>query len=200
MNALFEEIDGYKDAVAKENKIREFAFLDYPELICDEIMVRPLTPRLFSLLHLKKSPIICGDNAENNINVDDILLFLWIISWDFNPKDEVARKEFVKKCLQYNPADLYKGIADYVEEAFQDSTNTKGLADEVPYYHWLSSLVVAIASEFHWSEREILDIPFKRLWQYLRCLSKKYDSKAILFNKSDRLKSEYLAKMEAQFT
>jgi len=193
MNALFSEIDGYKEAVESENRLREFSFLDYPDLILD-VKVKPLTPRLFSLLHLKKTPILCG----GDVAVDDILLFLWIVSFDFNPQDETKRKELVKQCLQYSPDDLYRAIADYIEESFQDSTNTKGLPDEIPYYHWIASLVVVLASEFHWSEREILDMPFKRLWQYLRCISKKYDSRAILFNKSDKLKSDWLCRINEE--
>lgn len=194
MNALFKQIPGYEDAVEKENKLREFSFLDYPELICD-IRVNPLTPRLFSLLHLKKSPIICGDK---DIAVEDILLFLWVISVDFESNNEVKRKKFVEQCFTHKPQDLYLAIADYIEEAFQDSTNTRGIPDEVPYYHWLSSLIVILASEFHWSEKDILDMPFKRIWQYLRCISKKYDSRAILFNKSDRLKSDWLMSLQEE--
>ena len=53
--------------------------------------------------------------------------------------------------------------------------------------------VDAVASEYGWNEEDILNIPFKRLTQYIRAIQLRNNPKAILFNaKSDKIKGDFL--------
>jgi len=56
----------------------------------------------------------------------------------------------------------------------------------------MAGIVDLIASQYHWSEDKIMRTPFKRLFQYARCICASHDDKAVFFNpKSDAVIAEF---------
>lgn len=58
---------------------------------------------------------------------------------------------------------------------------------------WLSAMLDAVAHEYGWTEDEVLDCPFRRLWQYMhRILERRIPEYAQPNPEALRLKSEWL--------
>jgi len=192
----FAVIPGYREAVERENLIREVAFLDIPEFICG-IEVLPLTPRHFLLLDAIGSVFVSGGVPSP----EEVARFLWVVSPEFRTvktwRDRRVRKRFVKRCRKVLWADACIEIDRYIDDAFQDSPGHKSGQSGAGDWAWVAVMVDNIASEYHWSERDILNTPVKSLFQYSRLQTKRHNPNAILFNSSDRLKSEYLRNLNA---
>jgi len=191
---LFDVIPGYEDAIKRESKIRAFAFLDLPELI-GNVRVKAFTPRHFAFLELRNSPFLSGEN----ITIEDVLFFVWVVSEDFDYNNPEGRKALVDKIIgECDINDLVKDCYTYLEDSFYDNLNkVSDTVSKAPYYSWVTSIVDMIAREYHWSESEILDIPFRRLNQYLKCIVLHNNPNATMFNPSDKVKSEWLANLMA---
>jgi hypothetical protein len=55
-------------------------------------------------------------------------------------------------------------------------------------------MIDLLASEYGWQDEHILSLPLARLFQYLRRIEKRRDPKAMQFNRSERLISEWMQK------
>ena len=61
---------------------------------------------------------------------------------------------------------------------------------------WISSIVDALASQYHWSEAEILNCPFRRLFQYVnRILERAIPEYAQACPEVLRLRDQWLAEV-----
>jgi hypothetical protein len=194
---LLDIVPGYKEALEHESRIREYSFLDLPEMI-GPIKVKPFTPRHFALLELKRSPFLHGIIPD----VDDTIFFVWVVSEDFEYNNDVKRIALIEKLMTADipPEGIAKECYEYLTESFYDSMNTNTEDDKIessPQYSWVASIVNMLASNYHWSEEAILNIPFKRINQYIKCLRQQNNPKGIMFNPSDRCKSEWLANLNA---
>lgn len=199
-NTLYDIIPGYREAVENESRLRDAAFLNLPELIAD-IRVKALTPKHLLLLTLRKSPLVVG----GDISVDDLLLFVWVVSEDFDPKDEEKRKAIVSKCLETSPENLMKECADYLNLAFYDSNTGVSPSSKdsthksnAIYVSNVSLLVDLFASEYGWTPDIVLNLSYKQIWQLVRSIHMRHDNKVIMFNQSDNVKSQWLAQLNRQ--
>ena len=187
----FAVIPGFREAVERENAIRDAAFLDIPETICG-IEVLPMTPRHFLLLDGIGSPFVVGGLPT----AEAIAQFIWVVSPEFRVirgwRDRLAQYRFVKRCRKINWVDAVKAIDQYINDAFQDSPGAKSGTSNLHDWSWVAALVDQIASTYHWSEVDILSIPVKRLFQYSRIVRRRDDPKAIFFNPRDRVRGEWL--------
>lgn len=179
--------EAYRRAVEAETRIRESAYLDCPETICG-IEVLPLSIRHLVILDYLGSPFVSGGQAD----AGDVAQFLWIVSplFEWNAKEK--RDKFTRGLRRLRFHDANQQIADYVAAAFADAPGNSG-KNEVAYVAWPAHLVHLFASEYGWDEKKVLGLPFRRAWQYWRCIAREHDPKRILFNPlSDRVKSDWL--------
>ena len=79
----------------------------------------------------------------------------------------------------------------YLDDAFQDSPSGEG-GESVSYYSFAASIVDVFGTEYGWRESDVLDMPLKRLWQYLNAIRKRHNPDSIMFNPSDRVRGDWL--------
>lgn len=188
------EIPGYREAVEKETTAREASYLGVSELVCG-VPLLPLTPRRFLILDIVGSPFVSGGNPT----AADIALFLWACSPDYNPEkpSKFRRWLFIRRCRKLIVKDAVDGIRQYVTDALQDAPGSSGQSGPAST-SWISSIVDSLAREYGWSEAHILDMPLKRVFQYFRVITRRNNPKANFFNPSDRVRGDWLRKINEE--
>jgi hypothetical protein len=209
---LFDDIPGYREAVEKEQTVRDAAFLPVNESI-GGFEVRSMTLPDFMLFRMMKSPLLTFSVPTPA----QLSAFLWLLSPDYTPQGGDAKKRFFRRCRQFTlPAKptirnkwfmrcwmkkaqarmkvFANVIADarrYVIETFQDRpASVPTVQDETDYYSDATSICGSIAREYGWTEAAILKIPLKRLFQYMKEIGEA-NGKKVLFNPSDQVKAEW---------
>lgn len=197
--SLFDQIPGYRAALALETEQRDAAFLCLPLEIPRKwprkpLAIEPLTIRRMLILEHVKSPFICG--AEKSIGAGDIALFLWVCSPKFSAKKK-ERDRFIRRCRTVNAANALETIRQMVKAAFYDSPPRENTGGESPQYWSLAaSLVDCLAKEYGWAEDAILNAPLASVLQYFKVIQHRKacaaGEKVPLFNPSDSIKSRWL--------
>lgn len=179
----------YVAAIEKEQAIRDSAFISDFDVI-GKIKVSALTPKLFTILTLMKSPLVLGGQLTS----ESILSFLWVIK--IKSPDENQTSFFETVILKEEFETIMRDIGNYFEDAFQDAPLVSAPVDNtIPYYSSMTTIVDYLASEYGWKEEDILNMPYKRLFQYIKLLMKKHNPEKVLFNKSDSIKSEMIQEL-----
>lgn len=200
------EIPGLREALIREQELRDLPFLDLPEDIAG-IPVRVFTLRDLIALDLMKNAHVVRYRFESEIErITQAQQFLWFMSAGYRvPRGWLdylwmcARRErFSRRVMRMNSKAVFDGIDHYLAEAFYDNPyggEGGGAALKASYAVYLIDQLCAAG--YSWSEREILDMPIKRLWQYLRISMKRLDPKAPITNRSDKLANDYIAQRNA---
>jgi len=187
-----ELIPGFREAVEKENRERDVPWLGLTEFIAG-VEVLPFTPRHYLILTAIGSPFLLG-GAPTAV---EVIQFLWIVSPGFIPGRSMCarwhRWKFVRRNRKLDWASAVKAIDDYLDGAFENAIG--GSVSAKSYFSSLAGIVDCMASEYGWTEDEILKTPFKKLFQLNRSRRMRTDPDVTLVNPSDRLKSEYLLKL-----
>lgn len=181
-------IPGFAEAVAQEAELRDVCFFDLPEMICG-FEVKPLTARIFSVLCYLKNPFVCG-GIPNEV---DTAQFMWAVSPQYDPSDTAGRDALTMRVDKCDPETLVAAIRKYVDDALMDMPGGAP-ATGAPVASFVASLVHVIASEYGWSEWEILDLPLRKAFQYLRLIIKQHDPDAPLINRSDIYNQQWAQK------
>lgn len=184
-DSLFDLIPGYREAVQKERAVRSVSFIEAPEVICG-LKVRPLNMRHIALLEALGNPFMMGGAPT----AEDIAAFMWIVSVQFKPFDIEARDAFIRSISFMDASQLENEIVQFMDEAWQDSPSGRD-GGPAPT-SWAAAIVDAIASEYGWSEQDIMDVPVKRLFQYMRRIRLRNDIKAVFIDPSDKLRAAWL--------
>ena len=183
----YKEIPGYKEAVERENDVRDNAFLGLNESVAG-VEVKPLTPNMFLLLDGISSPFVCGGTPLP----EDVAVALWIVSPRYRASDRKARNLFIRLSGKLDYITTRQAFYSYVSDSFIDSPGVSKSTRSATA-SWVASLVDILASEYSWTEERILSISLKRIFQYLKLIQLRHDPKATMFNKSDELRSKWLA-------
>lgn len=205
--SLIDEIPGYRAAIESETREREKPFAFWPELICG-VEVKPLSASLLARLALIESPLVIGGIPSPV----DVGLFMWCVSFQHERALRVRsvlefvsgrlaswalnriRLQFIRSIAKKPYRELAKACADYVAAAFDDAPGfSRG--ETISYYAATAGAVDSIARTYHWSEREILELPLKRLWQYRRRIEESAGRK-IFWNRSDTIRGKWLAEKQ----
>ncbi len=208
------EIPGYASAVVKERIIRDAAFLGITESI-GPFEVVSMTLRHWVVLRTMNSPFLRG-GTPGPIDVVD---FLWLLSPQFSPHQTKFRKAFDRQCLEHffppkhsiwsakkshklrceqrmiNAAKIIDAARDYIIETMQDRPPVqKSMSNghEVDYYSDPAYFCACFGREFGWCQEEVLNMPLKRLFQYLNEMKKYHGSPVPLMNPSDSIKAAWM--------
>ena len=86
-------------------------------------------------------------------------------------------------------------IESIIADSFADTLGGKPAGqNDASYYSWIAAIVDTLASEYGWSEEQILNIPLTRVWQYLRIIKLRTSVKnEPMFNRSDKVRGAWLA-------
>lgn len=177
------------EAFTFERDQREEAFLGVPEILCG-VEVWPLN--LLACLRLLRigSPFLCGHAAL--ATPENCVAFVWLVSAGYRcDQSRAARKARQQCAATVGEQKLVRDeIAKFVEASFMDDPPTSdGQKHRTPFTSFAATYVHIFALEYGWTEKETLNLPLTRLFQYLREITLRKDPKAILFNKrSDRAK------------
>ena len=196
-------IPGLVEAEQSEAFDRLAAFTDCPERIAG-VEVIPLTPRLALELDAGGSAFFRGGIPTSG----DVAAFLWHVSvqrqkpgpWYLTRKrwSAVNQSRFITSIVTLDYFEAFGRIRDYLEDSASDGPARRESTGPA-YAGWASGMVDAVASRYGWAEDEILDIPFKRLWQYWRRWShRETEGKQIFLNKSDEVRAKWLDELNAQ--
>lgn len=181
----------YDDAIRLEEMIRGSAFITNTEYI-EGIHVYSLTPRLMEVLRLHENAMV---TKGKELTQTSILSFLWIVKVkEPNELQEDFAAHVIKK------KDLHKvveSINDYLDMSFMDIPPSDG-EQGIPYWSATASLVDRFATEYGWTMNEIINMPYKIIWQLMRIIVRRQETKLPLGNKeSDKVSGEYHIKLNA---
>lgn len=185
---LFDIIEGYREAVAAEQSARDGVFLGLPAWICG-VPVREMTLSDFAILDAINSPFASGGEPSP----DEVVRFLWFMSTGYDAGNAKARDQFIAETARLIYAEAVEAITEYLRETFQDAPGG-GNSEQAQNASWLAYTVDTLASEYGWREADILALPLKRAFQYLKVIRQRRDPEAIMFNPSDRVKADWLTK------
>lgn len=178
-------IPGLREAVECERRVRVTSFLDLPRKLCG-VPVRQMTLMDLVRLDAIQSPFVCG----GTVSVDDIANFLWLLSPEFSANRLAHRWFYLRNLRRLDYESTVKAISGFIDDAMQDVTPA-GLASKA-YCSFAAHIVGLLASQYGWSESDILNLPLKRSLQYRNEILLRNDRNAVLFNPSDRLTGRYL--------
>lgn len=188
MNPRFASIPGYAEAARLQDLRRDAAFLDLPLTLCG-VECCHLTPRRLAVLMVSQSPFVCGGLPMP----EHVAQFLWALDPEFDYTASRKREKFIQRIASLAYDDAVKQIADYVDEVFMDSPASDSGQIEESCNSWLASIVDALASEYGWSQAQVLDTPIACVFQYLRIIERRHNPKALKFNRlTDRAKNQFL--------
>jgi len=182
---LLEQIPGLREAIEQEQTIRDASFLELPERVCG-FDVPPLTLRHVLALEAVGSPLVCGGRPMPH----DFAAFLVLLT----RVRGFARWNMLRRLGLVTYDDAFVDVTGFIAEAMQDSPGGAGVGESVSYYSFGASLVDCLAREYGWSESSILDMPLKRLFQYLKVIARRNGDQT-LFNPSDKVRGQWLAKV-----
>jgi len=206
-------IPGYADAVKRENRLRDTAFLDGHEIVCG-VEVVPLSLRRLIWLEQARNGFVvpCRFESEQEM-LAHALQCVYFCLPEFEPpksprfsfwqafQDGVNQRAFFRKALRAGAPDvIIAEIEEWLNGAFMDMMTGGGTKDEVPppsYASYPAYIIDRFAeAELPFSYDEILDMPLRRLWQHLRVSSRRIHG-ATLTNPSDAHAVDYLARSKA---
>ena len=183
------DIPGLREAIKRENDIRDASFLDLNTNICG-VKIRQMTPRDLLILDGIGNPLMSGQLPS----AAQLAEFLWLLSPQFKNHAPIRRFLFGRSIRKISYVAAVKACGKYIEETFQDSPASSGVSS-MPYAGWCAYVVNRVAINYGWSRNEIINLPLKELFQYLKCLTRHHDPQAPMHNPSDKVKGDYLRKL-----
>lgn len=178
---LTDQIPGLREAIEREQHIRDTSFLELPEAVCG-FDVHPLNLSHVLQLGAIGSPFMRGGHP---LPVDVGAFMVIVGDWK-----GFERWRNLRKLGRVSFRESVEAVDAFVKESFQDSPAESGV-ETVSYYSFAASIVDVFAREYGWTEREILSAPVKRLFQYLKAIARR-NGETTLFNPSDKVRGDWL--------
>jgi len=187
MSDLRAIIPGLAEAEAKQEQIRDSAFLGLPVVICG-LPCAELTARRFAVLMNCRNPFVCGGFPLP----EHIAQLLWAMDPEFSYTNEAAKLKRIEACKKLDYHECVAEIKAFVEECFLDAPPTGDVAGE-SFNSWMASLIDFIAREYGWSHRDILETPVAALFQYVRIINRRINRDEPQFNRlTDAARQKWL--------
>jgi hypothetical protein len=165
MASLESLIAGLAEAEARYRDRQLEAFLGVEPLLDGVVSLRPLTPQMHIELSAAGNLCVTSSSAPRP---QDILQFLWRCSEAFDRNDRKKRSQFFKVCSLLNYIKVVEEIDQYLIRSWSGQPLWLSSGGVKTAGVWPSMIVHVIAGKYGWSEEQILNTPFRRLWQYLQ--------------------------------
>jgi hypothetical protein len=199
-------IPGYAEAIAREVAVRERAYLPGAPLAIGPFPVVEICPWHLILFEQIASPIF--NPANRPPEVRDLFDALWILSTGFSPGNSLAtrwrrwkmRRRFAWHIWWHGVGDLMDALYDHTSDAFIDQlAGAARSGPQVRYTSWIADTVDMIAAQYGWTDSQVIHTPMIRINQYLKRIQLRTEGdKSIMFNRSDKIKADYLAEVNAK--
>ena len=184
--SLWAEYKPRIDAARKaERESSDQAFLDLMEERIGAFPAVHLTPERYLIL----DKLGCLSDV---ITQASLKRFLWVVSPKFRPS-RWAGKWFMLRHRRIK-AEVIGDVVDYMARTFSSmpGRSSKGGQGAIG---WVASMVDLLASEYGWTEREILTCPLRRVFQYVQSITSRITGKEKTFcSKADELQAEFMRK------
>lgn len=184
------KLDAARD---RDRKEQQGVFLSVPENV-GGVWLEPLTIERFLLLDGIDHPMLTG----RGVTPESVASFCYILSPEYRHGDQQAARDFMKSFSPQNAEEFAEELVAYVQEQFDlgGADSKKGGELSAPE-SWVCSTVDLLASEYGWSEQEILRLPIKRAFTYARAIvARKGGANVAKFSKhQDQVKAAYLKEM-----
>lgn len=173
------DVPEYAAAVKKENDVRDAAFLDLPADICG-VKIRQMTAWHWVVLAGIDSPFL--RSGVFMPEPEQVLMFLWVMSPMFERLSKAVlqntavgrwrQRRFIRRYKHLDYKRCVDGICAFVKDTFQDCPEGGEENDKrkAPNISFAAGVVHAIACEYGWNERDIVQMPLKRVFQYLNMI------------------------------
>ncbi|MEM7789799.1 MAG: hypothetical protein AAF546_00225 [Verrucomicrobiota bacterium] len=167
---------GYAEAMdrafQRQQCIRERAIFNLVEKVCG-FRLKLITLRTHSALRYCQNGYV---TAGRPIDFEAAAALIWMHSPRFRANSGRYHwfRIFIRIRLRVLGKKALSGIDQWVDEQYQDATDSllpKKQKPRPPVTAESFSLIELIASNYPYSESEILDMPVARAWQYRRCLN-----------------------------
>jgi len=182
----------------REEKGKLFLNVNIP---LGKFLLAPLTLERYLFLEQVKSPFLGFAAKEDFIPTKgDVLTFLWIMSPDFRPCPKAgrwfARRNYFIRWKKY-VLEIYELIADLMADEIEVG---KKQGPKEPPLNWIAMVVDGAASQYGWSEAQIMNLPIVRVKAYMDAMGQRLSGEAngVTFSpRADKVRNEYLKKFEA---
>lgn len=193
-----QKIDGWENAVSREQRLRDHAFaLPFDNI--GNIRVRHMSVRdvaIFASLRSRmlSDPFPSVDSFKRNaVVIRDAIDFAAMMDYDYDIDDRKRFAKMKKEAGRMAVNLLHSELQRFIEDTFLDTYSTKQAKKVDRYYSSTAGLIDLLAGEYGWNEGEILELPFRRALQYIRTITKRHNPKEPMNNPSDKLVFDYLA-------
>lgn len=202
------EVPGLREALKREARIRDTAFLDGLEVVCG-VEAYPLSLRRLIWLEQAHNGFVVPFRFESDEEMlSHALQIVYFCNPDFSPpaspkysfwdsfRDGMKQHAFFRKALRSGPPEaIIKEIETWLGDAFMDSPAGGG-NNEVrgPSYASYPAYIVDKFAEagLPFTYDQIMDMPLRRLWQHWRVAVKRVND-TTLTNPSDDLATKVIA-------
>jgi hypothetical protein len=202
------EVPGLREALKREARVRDTAFLDGNEVVCG-VEVVPLSLRRLIWLEQAHNGFVVPWRFESDEELlAHSLQLVYFCTPSFVPphsprfsflssfREGMRQDAFFRKALRANSPDaIIKEVADWTGEAFMDAPAGGGNNEvKAPSYASYPAYIVDRFAEagLPFSYDQIMDMPLRRLWQHWRVAAKRMTG-AHLTNPSDDLATKVIA-------
>lgn len=198
---LSDLIPGLREAEDSYRQAASEAFAGVEPNIAGTVEILPFTPQMFIELDGAGNAFFNG----TDITPADICAFLWRCSPYYTRDGQAAedtRRFFNGSLYVLNYPKAVDDIKAYIKRAWLGmplwKTKVKPTGEQA-IGQWPARLVHMFAREYGWLEAYVLNLPFRRLWQYANRILEEHDPKySEQVHESMRLRSQYLAKLQAE--
>lgn len=177
----------------KDNELVSLAFLPIVVTV-GSFEIAPLTIERLLWLEQLKSPFLTG----KEIRKKDVLAFLWIFNPNFRAGEKYG-KAFCRRhyFIFWRKYAMIIGeiLSTYMEMLPGGSSAKKGDNGGKGTSDWLPQMLDGFASQYHWSERDIMNLPVMRAMLYANAMAARLSGKqGIKWSpNADKARAEYLA-------
>ncbi len=205
------QVPGLREAIQRETRIRDTAFLDGLEIVCG-VEVVPLSLRRLIWLEQAQNGFIVPFRFDSD---EEFLSHALQVVYFCTPKfsipesprvglwsvfrENYRQQGFFRKALRSGtPEVVIKEVEVWIKDAFMDAPNGGSDGVNSPSYASYPAYVMDKLAEagLSFSFDEIMDMPLRRLWQHWRVAVRRIDH-VTLTNPSDDLATKVIAEVKS---
>lgn len=176
-----------------EDALREKAFLPLGEII-NGVEVLQFSLRHLTILFKIRSPFLYGGIPQ----IEDVGLFLWIVSQHYNPSDNENRAAFMAQ-LVFHPEweRFYRSIRRYLDRALMDTPPQASEGKPISA-SYAAGIIHKIAAAYGWDIDRIMDTPIAALFQLMKWIEIERNFNLPQFNPlQDRVKARLIERLNS---
>ncbi len=204
------EIPGLREAIKREARVRDTAYLDGHEIVCG-VEVVPLCLRRLIWLEQAHNGFVVPWKFENDgEKFAHAISFLYFLRPDFSPpispretfwqsfKSGLNEQVFINRYRNVNRDEFLAELLEWISDYFMDAPNSGGSEIMPPSYASYPTHIIDLFAQANlpFLFSEIMDMPLKRLWQHYRIASRRVNE-IKLTNPSDEISVRHISNVKS---